>query len=52
MEAVSPLSYANPFLPERVEMERAVLGSDFLEGEPVWSYRARPPRTRGSTSAA
>ena len=46
MEAVSPLSYANPFLPERVQMERAVLGSDFLEGEPVWSYRLDDPNAR------
>ena len=50
MEAVSPLSYANPFLPERVELERAVLGSEFLEGEPVWSYRAGGSACRASTS--
>jgi hypothetical protein len=34
--SVSRLSYANPFQPERVEYERAVLGSAFVEGEPVW----------------
>jgi transcriptional regulator with AAA-type ATPase domain len=40
LQAVSRLGYGNPFLPERVENERAVLGSDFVEGEPVWSYRS------------
>jgi transcriptional regulator with AAA-type ATPase domain len=46
MEAVSPLSYANPFLPERVQLERAVLGNEFVEGEPVWSYRLDDPNAR------
>src|SRR5215510_5007492 len=46
LEAVSPLSYANPFLPERIRMERAVLGSEFVEGEPVWSYRPGDPHAR------
>ena len=40
LQAVSRLGYGNPFLPERVDNERAVLGSDFVEGEPVWSYRS------------
>jgi DNA-binding NtrC family response regulator len=40
LRAVSQLGYCNPFLPERVDLERAALGSEFLEGEPVWSYRA------------
>jgi transcriptional regulator with AAA-type ATPase domain len=39
LRAVSRLGYCNPFLPERIEAERAVLGADFVEGEPVWSYR-------------
>jgi DNA-binding NtrC family response regulator len=39
LESVSRLGYCNPFLPERVELERAALGNDFVEGEPVWSYR-------------
>src|ERR1051325_5253135 len=39
LEAVSPLSYANPFLPERIELERRILGGEFLEDETVWSYR-------------
>src|SRR5215467_4390501 len=48
LEAVSLLAYANPFLPERVECERAVLGSDFVEGEPVWSFRAEHPEPRAN----
>jgi transcriptional regulator with AAA-type ATPase domain len=46
LEAVSRLAYANPFLPERVELERAALGAEFVEGEPVWSYRAEQPGPR------
>ena len=46
LESVSRLAYANPFLPERVECERAVLGAGFVEGEPVWSYRAEHPGPR------
>lgn len=46
LEAVSRLAYCNPFLPERVACERAVLGADFVEGEPVWSYRADQPGPR------
>ena len=46
LESISRLGYANPFLPERVELERAVLGAAFQEGEPVWSYRAGEQGTR------
>jgi transcriptional regulator with AAA-type ATPase domain len=45
-ESVSRLAYANPFLPERVEWERAALGPEFVEGEPVWSYRTEQPGPR------
>jgi transcriptional regulator with AAA-type ATPase domain len=48
LESVSRLGHANPFLPERIECERAVLGDDFLEGEPVWSYRAEHPGPRAN----
>src|SRR2546425_1359943 len=48
LEAVSRLGSANPFLPERVECERAVLGSEFVEGEPVWSYRVEHPEPRAN----
>jgi transcriptional regulator with AAA-type ATPase domain len=43
LENISRLGYANPFLPERLECERAVLGDEFVEGEAVWSYRADDP---------
>ncbi|HKE26066.1 MAG TPA: sigma 54-interacting transcriptional regulator [Bryobacteraceae bacterium] len=43
LRAVSQLAYANPFLPECVEWERAVLGSEFVEGEPVWSRQVKDP---------
>ena len=43
LNAVSELAYANPFLPARVEIERAVLGADFVPGEPVWSQHVHDP---------
>ncbi len=43
LEAVSRLGYCNPFLPERVDIERAVLGAEFQEGEPVWSQQVEDP---------
>jgi len=46
LEAVSRLAYCNPFLPDRVALEREVLGTEFVEGEPVWSYRADQPGPR------
>jgi hypothetical protein len=48
LQGVSRLGYANPFLPERVAAERAVLGDEFVEGEPVWSYRAEHPEPRAN----
>src|ERR1700736_4975983 len=49
LRAVSQLAYCNPFLPERVDCERAALGSDFLEGEPVWSLPVdQPERPRAN----
>lgn len=46
LTAVRRLAYCNPFLPERVACERAVLGAEFVEGEPVWSYRPDQPGPR------
>ncbi len=46
LRAVSQLGYCNPFLPERVECERAVLGAEFVESEPVWSYHVEHPGPR------
>jgi transcriptional regulator with AAA-type ATPase domain len=43
IEAVSGFAYCNPFLPEHTEWERAALGPDFLEGEPVWSQQVKDP---------
>ena len=43
LQAVSHLGYSNPFLPERIEFERAALGGDFTEGEPVWSQQVDDP---------
>jgi len=43
LRSVSALAYCNPFLPERVELERAVLGAEFHEGEPVWSQQPESP---------
>lgn len=47
LEAVAQLAYGNPFLPERIEYEKAVLGPDFQPGEPVWSLSVvNPDRPR------
>ena len=43
LSAVSQLAYCNPFLPERAECERAALGADYVEGEPVWSLSVVDP---------
>src|SRR5712671_6867478 len=43
LSAVSQLAYCNPFLPERPEFERAALGDEFVEGEPVWSQPTQDP---------
>jgi transcriptional regulator with AAA-type ATPase domain len=46
-QAVSALAYANPFLPERIDLERAALGPDFADDEPVWAASvADPERVR------
>jgi transcriptional regulator with AAA-type ATPase domain len=36
-EAVSRLAFCNPFLPERIECERAALGDAFVVSDTVWS---------------
>jgi hypothetical protein len=43
LQAVSKLAYCNPFLPERVALEREALGSEFVAGEPVWSMPVDDP---------
>lgn len=39
-EAISKLTHVNPFLPERIEHERAVLGGAFVAGLVVWNVDA------------
>jgi transcriptional regulator with AAA-type ATPase domain len=41
--AVSQLAYCNPFLPERADLEKAALGDEFVEGQPVWSLTVEDP---------
>ncbi len=43
LQAVSKLAYCNPFLPERIDYERAALGDDFVNAEPVWSMNVDDP---------
>lgn len=43
LSAVSELAYCNPFLRERGELERAALGKEYVEGEPVWSLPVEDP---------
>ena len=43
LEAVSKLAYANPFLPEMVNWERAALGSEFTQQETVWNFAVEDP---------
>ena len=44
LEAVSQLLDCNPFSPERVRLEREIVGDRYVEAEPVWSYRAAEPQ--------
>lgn len=39
LEAMSALTYGNPFLPTRIEAEKAVLGSAFKPLQSVWNVR-------------
>lgn len=43
LKIVSGFAYCNPFLPEHNQLERAALGSDFVENEPVWSQSIDHP---------
>ncbi|HZU29342.1 MAG TPA: sigma 54-interacting transcriptional regulator [Bryobacteraceae bacterium] len=43
LTAVSGLAWCNPFLPERIELERAALGRDFVPVGPVWSASVTDP---------
>ena len=37
VDAIRQLAFSNPFLPERIELERQVLGPAFVPIAPVWS---------------
>jgi hypothetical protein len=39
-EAIVGIGYCNPFLPQRVELERQALADDYVEGPPVKQRRA------------
>ena len=45
LAAVANLGYCNPFTPERVDLERAALGPDFVAGGPIWSVSVSDPDT-------
>ncbi|HEV8604589.1 MAG TPA: sigma 54-interacting transcriptional regulator [Tepidisphaeraceae bacterium] len=50
-QAFSKLTYCNPFLRERIEFERDILGKDFVESEFVWSARAHLEGERPNIAA-
>ena len=43
LSSVASLGYCNPFLPDRVALEKAVLGREFVAGGPVWSASVTHP---------
>ena len=43
LSATASLAYSNPFLPERIEWERTILGREYLQSEPVWSVSVADP---------
>jgi hypothetical protein len=48
LKAVSGLAYANPFLPERTQFEKAALGRDYVHSGPVWSASVSDPDAPGA----
>ncbi len=50
-QSFSKLTYCNPFLRERIEFERDILGSDFIDSEFVWSARAHLEGERPNIAA-
>ncbi len=47
-QVVSDLVHTNPFLPERIELERDVLGKEFDESSSVWNRRAEDKEDRAN----
>src|SRR5271170_2713609 len=43
LSSVANLGYGNPFLPERMAFEKAVLGREFVPGGDVWSASVSDP---------
>jgi hypothetical protein len=43
LTAVANMAYSNPFLPERLEYEKAALGREFIPGGPIWSASVSDP---------
>ena len=37
---LAKLTYCNPFMPERIQLERDALGPDFVHSDPVWNAPA------------
>src|SRR2546429_2990193 len=50
-QSFSKLTYCNPFLRERIEFERDILGADFIDSEFVWSARAHLEGERPNIAA-
>jgi len=46
LECVAAVSYANPFLAERIDFERQALGSDFDESQANWNLLGDDPETQ------
>jgi hypothetical protein len=43
LATLSRLAHVNPFLPQRIDLERAALGADFVPLDPVWHARWDTP---------
>jgi hypothetical protein len=46
LECVAKVSYANPFLGERIDYERQALGSEFDESQANWNLLGDDPETQ------
>ena len=45
LQQISEIVYCNPFLPERIECERRILGKEYVQGDAVWSLIVDAPET-------
>src|SRR5258706_9426545 len=43
LTSVANLGYCNPFLPERMPLEKGALGEEFVSSGPVWSVSVAEP---------